>query len=215
VLLAFRELRTPARWALAAVLLLDYPIFFRGTQAPLFPVEALGQGGLLTARGDWPAAQVPGDAAAAVAAADRIAGRGSAFVAVASSHAVADRNPILLFLLSRRLPYTRWYAYDPGVQTSPEVQREMASELARSGSPSAVVWRAEAWTPRGANPVPLPRTTFDEDVDRLYPVTVARYGPYEVRLAAGAPGLSDSTESPRKTPTAVPAPTLPSPPAPR
>jgi hypothetical protein len=124
-----------------------------------------------TARTIWPCAEVPADAAQAVALADRVASRSSRFVAVGSSQAGNAINPVLLFLLSSRPPYTRWYTYDPGVQDAPSVQAEMEQSLAASGSASAVVWRVAE----------TDRTPFDQAFDRLYPNEIARFGDYEVR----------------------------------
>ena len=132
----------------------------------------------------FPAATVPRDAADAVRFADQHADAASRFVAVASTHAVTSADPVLLFLLSSRRPYTRWYSYDPGVQDSPAVQEEMARELVNSGSRTAIVWDARLFVfePQVAN---LGRKTwFDEVFSRLYPVSVARFGNYEIRLRA-------------------------------
>ena len=126
---------------------------------------------------------MPADAARAVAFADQNADPSSRFVAVASNQALTDQNPILVFLLSSRLPYTRWYQYDPGLQSSEPVQREMVAELERSGSRTAVVWFAEVYA-TGAPGRPPPRTAFDEAFDRLYPVRGPRVGLYEIRLRA-------------------------------
>jgi hypothetical protein len=40
-------------------------------------------------------------------------------------------NDVSFYFLSERLPATRWAQYDPGVQTSEAVQREMVAELDR------------------------------------------------------------------------------------
>ncbi len=136
--------------------------------------------GTATGWNAWPSADVEADAAQAVALADQDAAPSSRFVAVASSQAVTDQDPVLLFLLSSRLPYTRWFQYDPGLQSSPRIQQEMIEELTRSQSRTAVVWRAEAWMLELPGR-PLPPTPFDEAFDRLYPVVVARVGLYEVR----------------------------------
>jgi len=136
----------------------------------------------------WPAATVPRDAAAAVRFADEHSDPGSRCVAVASTHALTSANPVLLFLLSSRQPYTRWYTYDPGLQSSPAVQKQMASELVASGSRAAIVWNARLYVfePRRADLTR--RTPFDETFDRLYPIHAARFGEYEVRFRAEAPG---------------------------
>jgi hypothetical protein len=134
----------------------------------------------------WPCGEIPADAIAAVARADRLADPKSRFVAVASNQAFADQDPILLFLLSSRLPYTRWYQYDPGVQDTAPVQREMIEELENSGSRTAVVWSIEVYGASGPEAGGRPRTPFDEAFDRLYPVRGPRIGLYELRYRAGA-----------------------------
>src|SRR5262249_31198110 len=102
--------------------------------------------------GPWPASSVPVDCWRAVELADRLAGPESRLVAVASSHRRTDASAILLFLLSPRRPYTRWYSYDPGIQDSSFVQSQMIGELERSGSATAVVWPADPPEPPGAAP---------------------------------------------------------------
>jgi len=202
VAMSLGALRPRWRWAVFAILLVDYPLFFRPPGDVLFPVEELAHGGRSavsrlrsgTARG-WgalPSGDVEADAARAVALADQNAAPSSRFVAVASSHAVTDQDPVQLFLLSSRLPYTRWFQYDPGLQGSPRIQQEMIEELMRSQSLTAVVWRTEAWMLEPLDR-PLPPTPFDEAFDRLYPVVIARVGLFEVRrraedgLPAGSP----------------------------
>ncbi len=129
----------------------------------------------------WPASFVPPDARLAVGLADRLAEPSSRFVAAASNHRRTDVSPILLSLLSTRRPYTRWYSYDPGIQSSPAVQAQMIRELDRSSSATAVVWRAETFSqakPEGGAPAP---TALDRRIAELYPVTLGRFGDYEVR----------------------------------
>ena len=130
----------------------------------------------------WRCTVFPPDLRDAVAFADGQADPSSRFVAVGSSQAWSSANPIALFLVSSRLPYTRWYQYDPGLQTSPKVQREMERELESSGSRSAVVWKAHHYVFDRARPNPRDRSAFDDFFDRLYPVTAARFGDYDVRL---------------------------------
>lgn len=136
-------------------------------------------------RSPLPAASVPRDAAGAVRFADEQSDPSSRFVAVASMHVLTSGNPVRLFLLSSRLPYTKWYTYDPGLQSSPEIQAEMARDLARSGSRVAVVWEARRYlydSPTTTDPGGT--TDFDEVFRRLYPIRAARFGEYEVRLRA-------------------------------
>ncbi len=179
------RLRARGRIALLALFLLSFPLWIRNPSENLIPMEALWIDGArmlqraalpgASLRSIWPAGEVEAMAANAVAVADRGADRGSRFVAVGSSQADTDLNPVIVFLLSSRRPYTKWYAYDPGVQSSPPIQEEMIRELERSGSRTAVVWDVR---PRAGRPT---RTAFDEAVNRLYPVRVARFGIYEVR----------------------------------
>jgi hypothetical protein len=200
--LASVELRAAGRAVLLLFFLFLYGVFLRSPENVLLPAESLWRGGLAAAvqrwrsphagwKAIWPCGEVPADAAAAAAFADRHADPGSRFVAVGSDQAFADQNPILLFLLSARLPYTRWYQYDPGVQDSPPVQRQMIEELERSGSRTAVVWFTEVYRqgePHGA--AAAGRTPFDEAFDRLYPVRGPRLGLYEIRLRAEPPAAS-------------------------
>lgn len=179
------RLRAGGRVALLVLFLLSFPVWIRNPSEDLIPMEALSVDGAralqkaalpgASLRSVWPAGEVEATAANAVAVADRGADRGSRFVAVGSSQAESDLNPVLVFLLSSRLPYTKWYSYDPGVQSSPQIQQEMIIELERSGSRTAVVWDVR---PRAGRPT---QTAFDDAVNRLYPVKVARFGIYEVR----------------------------------
>jgi hypothetical protein len=124
------------------------------------------------------------DAVKAVAFADRLADPGSRFVAVGSTQAWSSGNPAVLFLISSRLPYTQWFQYDPGVQTSAAVQEEMERELEASGSRSAVVWRADRYLFDRESVSRKARSPFDDFFDRLYPVSAAKFGDYEVRVRA-------------------------------
>jgi len=134
----------------------------------------------------WRCTRFPADVRDAVAFADRHADPRSRFVAVGSSQAWSSGNPVALFLISSRLPYTRWYHYDPGLQSSPEVQREMERELESSGSESAVVWKAHRYVFDRNRPNPRDRSAFDDFFDRLYPITGAQFGDYDVRLRSPA-----------------------------
>src|SRR5262245_49335417 len=113
----------------------------------------------------------------AVSLADRNADPSSRFVAVGSSQETSKSNPVLLFLLSSRLPYTKWYTYDPELQTSVRIQTDMVRELELSASHTAVVWRTRE--DKGMRTGVPGR--FGSAVDRLYPTTIARFGDYEVR----------------------------------
>ena len=194
---AFAELRPLARGLLAGFFLFVCGMFLKSPGSVLLPAESVWNGGLAAVRqrwhaprsswkSVWPCGEIPADAIAAVARADRLADPKSRFVAVASNQAFADQDPILLFLLSSRLPYTRWYQYDPGVQDTAPIQREMIEELENSGSRTAVVWSIEVYGASGPEAGGRPRTPFDEAFDRLYPVRGPRIGLYELRYRAGA-----------------------------
>jgi hypothetical protein len=131
----------------------------------------------------WPAGEISSDALNIVSLADRNADPGSRFVAVGSSQAETSGNPILLFLLSSRLPYSKWWAYDPGVQNSPAIQREMEQELRASGSRTAVVWPAQEYfyePPHGMDSLRL--TGFDEQFRLSYSEHATWVGHYELRV---------------------------------
>lgn len=133
----------------------------------------------------WPASVVPPDARLAVGLADRLAEPSSRFVAVASNHRRTDVSPILLYLLSTRRPYTRWYSYDPGIQSSPTLQAQMIQELERSSSATAVIWRTESFRQGKAEDGQPAPTALDRRIAELYPITLGRFGDYEVRGRAG------------------------------
>ncbi|MGA7990805.1 MAG: hypothetical protein WCC53_05180 [Thermoanaerobaculia bacterium] len=152
-----------------------------------FPAAVFFNRGLAASLWPWQCTLVRADAKMAVAYADSLAAPKSRFVAVGSTQALTSANPILLFLISSRLPYTKWFQYDPGVQTSPAVQKEMERELLASGSRSAVVWRTEKYLVDSVSPSHGPRSQFDDFFDRLYPITAAKFGDYEVRVRALAP----------------------------
>jgi len=154
-----------------------FPAYWIGFRPPIPQIS--------TARGFWarfPASAFPEPAVRAVAEADRLAAPGSRFVALATDHGRTDSSAIALFLISRRLPYTRWYQYDPGVQSAPFVQAQMIGELERSGSETAVTWRSEVF--RGLPPVDPPRTALDRRFRELYPRATVGYGDLEVRERA-------------------------------
>ena len=130
----------------------------------------------------WPSGEVPSHAAAAVALADRLGGPSSRFVAFGSSQSWSSGNPVYLFLLSSRLPYTKWYAYDPGLQSSAPIQALMIQDLESSGSLTAVVWRAEQFLYDERAPADLElRSAFDREADQLFGRVIERFGNYEVR----------------------------------
>ena len=163
---------------LSPVLVVYFASVFPFSIPAIDVVRQPGLGALLP----WRCVLVPADARAAVEFADRHAARESRFVAVGSSQAWSSANPVQLFLLSARVPYTKWFQYDPGIQTSASVQREMMEELSRSGSLSAVVWRADRYLFDLDRPRRHARSPFDVCFDRLYPVRAARIGRYEIRV---------------------------------
>lgn len=177
---------------LAAALVLALPLVPLGADDPEIPLFRLAQGGLARAVENaarpgarlatlWPAGEFSSDAAEAVSLADRLSDRGSRFVAYGSEQSWTPGDPVFLFLLSSRLPYTRWFQYDPGVQSSPPIQQEMIREIEASGSRAAVVWRSESYY-FDAPPAALAgRSPFDAYVDRAFPSVVRSFGSYEVR----------------------------------
>ncbi len=138
-----------------------------------------------TASGFWSrfsASMFPIEAVESVRAADRESDPRSRFVALASDHRRSEGSAAVLFLLSSRLPYTRWYAYDPGVQTSPFVQALMVGELERSGSRAAVVWSATSFGGEEREEGVAPATPLDRRLLELYPQILRQYGGLQVRL---------------------------------
>jgi hypothetical protein len=193
------RLRLFGSLAVLVLFLAGYDIAARNWHLPLLPiarlfeakdVRATGGSSSPTARPRFGCQEVPEDAARAVSLADKGAASESRFVAVASSHVSTQGNPVLLFVLSSRLPYTKWFQYDPDLQSSARIQREMERELLASGSRTAVVWRADRFV-FDRRTIPTDETSsFDEFFNRLYPVSIGRFGDYEVRsrspVAAGA-----------------------------
>lgn len=185
--------------AVLVLFLAGYDVAARNWHLPILPiarlfeetdVRATGTSSSRTAGPRFGCQQLPGDAARAVSLADRSAASDSRFVAVASSHVSTQGNPVLLFVISSRLPYTKWFQYDPDLQSSAPIQSEMERELLASGSRTAVVWRADRFV-FDRRTIPMNKiSSFDEFFNRLYPVSIGRFGDYEVRarspLAAGA-----------------------------
>jgi hypothetical protein len=197
-LFAWQGLRPGERLAVAGLFVLAFVPIGPGRE-PGPPVFSLWNGGLARVREGlsrpgatllnvWPAGEVPSPAARAVSLADRLSPPSSRFVAYGTNQSLSAGDPVYLFLLSRRLPYTRWFQYDPGLQSSPPVQEEMIRELAQSGSPAAVVWRSEAFAFDPATAQASARTGFDDAADRAYGRAVARFGNYEVRVPGTAGG---------------------------
>jgi len=167
----------------AAVIGLFLFTFVSAVPSLFFPAALLLNRGVAANLLPWRCTLVRADAKMAVAFADSRAEPNSRFVAVGSSQAWSSADPILLFVISSRLPYTRWFQYDPGLQSSAAIQGEMERELEASGSQSAVVWRANKYRD-WASPSLGTRSPFDDFFDRLYPITAAKFGDYEVRVRA-------------------------------
>jgi len=187
--LIWRRFRPTAAAAVAALFVVGFYVAASGWYWTILPIERL-RTARLRQSGRWQCEEVYPDAAKAVRLADRNADPASRFVAVASSHVSSQGNPVLLFLISARLPYTKWYHYDPGLQSSAPIQSEMKRELLGSGSRTAVVW----WADRFADDrrkIPGNRiSSFDEFFNRLYPTTVKRFGDYEVRSRSPLPAAA-------------------------
>jgi len=158
------------------------------------PVAGLSRGGWARAaenaarpgagpRTIWPAGEFSTPALEAVSLADRLAGPSSRFVAYGSEQTWTAGAPVFLFLLSSRLPYTKWFQYDPGLQSSKAIQEGMIREIEASGSRAAVVWRSEQYffDPKPKSSGPEGRSPFDAYVDRVYGRVVGQFGSYEVR----------------------------------
>lgn len=158
------------------------------------PVAGLSRGGWARAaenaarpgagaRTIWPAGEFSTPALEAVSLADRLAGPSSRFVAYGSEQTWTAGDPVFLFLLSSRLPYTKWFQYDPGLQSSKAIQEGMIREIEASGSRAAVVWRSEQYffDPKPKSSGPEGRSPFDAYVDRVYGKVVGQFGSYEVR----------------------------------
>jgi hypothetical protein len=181
--LLMRSVRAAARVVLAGLFLVAW---IPAMKPPFVPGGILFNREIAAHLRPWRCTVFVPDASEAIAFADRLADPGSRFVAVGSTQAWSSGNPVVFFLISSRLPYTRWFQYDPGLQDSPEVQKEMMRELEASGSRTAVVWKAGQFRWGGEDPRGRPRTAFDDFFDRLYPITAGRIGGYQVRMRAPA-----------------------------
>jgi hypothetical protein len=189
--LAWPVAATRRAWRLAALAVLALP-FVPVDEDLGLPAASLSRGGWARAAENasrpgartatiWPAGEFATPAVEAVSLADRFASPTSRFVAYGSDQAWTAGDPVFLFLLSARLPYTRWFQYDPGVQSAPDVQEEMLREAEDSGSATAVVWKSEEYRfdqPPGRIAA---RSAFDARIAEIYPRVVARFGGYEVR----------------------------------
>lgn len=188
-MLPVAQLRPRGRLAVVGLFIVVY-VF--GVRPFFLPGAILLKRGVASSLLPWRCTLFRADALAAVTFADRQSDPRSRFVAVGSSQAWSSGDPIDLFLISSRLPYTGWFAYDPDLQTSPAVQKEMERDLEASGSRAAVVWRAEQYRFEQQRADLTARSPFDDRFDRVYPITAARFGNYEVRLRA--PGTSPAQQ---------------------
>jgi hypothetical protein len=185
--LMWSRMRVHARLGVLALFVMTYQVAARSWAEPLFPLARLRGDAFPVFEGErlrWPYEELPSDLVKAVVLADQRADPRSRFVAVASSHAVAQGSPVMLFALSSRLPYTKWFQYDPGLQTTPAVQKQMKREILDSGSRTAVVWRADRFLFDGKRTA-LSRSELDKFFDRLYPRVIGRFGDFEVRERGG------------------------------
>jgi hypothetical protein len=181
--LLLTSLRASSRAAVLGLFLFAY---VSAVPSLFYPAALLLKRSVAASLRPWRCTLVRAEARNAVAFADSQADPKSRFVAVGSSQAWSSGDPILLFLISSRPPYTKWFQYDPGVQSSAAVQNEMERELDASGSRSAIVWRAEKYLFDRVRPSIEARSPFDDYFDRLYPVTAAKFGDYEVRVRAAS-----------------------------
>ena len=202
VLFVWDRWRIPMRAAVVALFAIPFVPIGPGRETAL-PIFSLWKGGLArvaesSARPGaslltvWPAGEVPSHAAAAVMLADRLSSPTSRFVAYGTNQSQTAGNPVYLFLLSRRLPYTHWFQYDPGLQSSPAVQEQMIGELAASESAAAVVWRSESFTYDDLPEASTRSSPFDDEANRIYGRVVGRFGNYEVRVRDGADRVPES-----------------------
>lgn len=184
--LVWRRFRWLGRLAVVSLFLASYHVAARNWHLPLLPIVRLFTVDTAdSARTPgFGYTRIPLDAARAVLLADQNADPRSRFVAVASSHVFSQGSPVVLFLISTRLPYTKWFQYDPGLQSSARIQKEMERELLASGSLTAVVWRAERFRYDQRRMVRGAKSSLDDLIRRLYPRTIGRFGDYEVRARA-------------------------------
>jgi hypothetical protein len=194
--LVLRRFRPFGRLAVLVLFLAGFDVAARNWHSAILPIARLfeetdvrpmGTSSSPIAEPRFGCQRLPEDAAKAVSLADRIAGSDSRFVAVASSHVSTQGNPVLLFLISSRLPYTKWFQYDPDLQSSAPIQSEMERELLVSGSRTAVVWRADRFVFGRRKITRNKISSFDEFFNRLYPLSIERFGDYEVRARASSP----------------------------
>jgi hypothetical protein len=85
-------------------------------------------------------------------------------------------NNVLLYFVMNRKPATKWYQFDPGLQTSEPIQREMVGEL-RQAKPKLIVidhdWAD--WREPNASTIPSGVTVLDDYIKRAFE-PVATFG---------------------------------------
>jgi hypothetical protein len=98
-------------------------------------------------------------------------------------HDMIVTNDVLLYFALDRPPATRWYHFDPGLQTSLPIQQEMVAELRRARPPYVVIeiWPDGLPEPNGSS-VSSGVTLLDDDLRRSYE-PVARFGIYSIKAA--------------------------------
>jgi hypothetical protein len=118
----------------------------------------------------------------------------SVFVGL-SRHDKIFVNDVLLYFAMNRKPATKWYHFDPGLQTSAPIQREMVGELERAQPKLIVIearW-ADAMEPNGSA---LGDATVLDDYIRQTFVPVAMFGLNTVlrRRLPARPYIDDNTD---------------------
>jgi hypothetical protein len=95
-------------------------------------------------------------------------------------HDKIDLNNIAFYFIADRPPATKWYQFDPGLQTSQPIQNEMISEL-RKNAVRYIVLDTE-WDDRhepNESALSSGVTTLDDFITEAYSV-VAEFGPYRI-----------------------------------
>ena len=89
-------------------------------------------------------------------------------------------NDMLLYFLSKRAPVTKWHAFDPGVQTTLEIQTEMVGEL-QTRRPRYIVLSSESEDVEEPNESSRSSgvTVLDQFIHANYS-TVAAFGPITI-----------------------------------
>jgi hypothetical protein len=97
-------------------------------------------------------------------------------------------NDIAFYFVAGRLPATKWYHFDPGIQTSARIQRDMVAEL-QSAPPKLIVIENTFQGIHEANESARSSgvTILDDYLRRAYK-PVARFERYQVMAPEGAAG---------------------------